>query len=368
MALKSLRVTKKELQYYYTPKVSAYEMMVNSVNSPMGFGQIIQSYVGTEVVNTYYHIYSYTLRSPVIYDVTSNLENLPGNAGPAFWGVSSSDGEAFINGQISLPGLRKLKYCDGCSESNGLQLPIIDNFSKRFKQVEELVSVNGLFEGFLFYDLSLPRYSNVFPAIKKDDGVNIIYQFKNVNTGADLTAEDVASITQKPVLEIEDSVDTAPVIKPQEGSNTVITSCCDEDVSYVIPGRYTIGTIYNIDGLSESSCWYVESLTNELPNTPGMVAINGQQRSCVGCISKFPCPTTGSNTILVGCCDGLEYIVEGTLPYPEKSIVYTKDLDPATCFTVYGTTKAKSEYTFQVTSWKTGCKECTSIYPGGCKG
>ena len=48
MALKSLRVTKKELQTYYTPKVSDYEMMVNSINSNMGYGQIIQAYTSTE--------------------------------------------------------------------------------------------------------------------------------------------------------------------------------------------------------------------------------------------------------------------------------------------------------------------------------
>lgn len=371
MAIKSRRITKKELQTYYSPKVSDYEMMVNSINSPMGYGQIIQTYYSTEtnvvVTNTYYHVYDNSISETVVMDKTSGLKSSVYEAGPNFWGINSEQSYAFLYNNLRVSGLRKLKYCDGCSDGNGLSLPVIDNFSKRFKQVEELVFANNLFEGFLFYDLDLPRYSNVFPAIKKDDGVNLIYQFKNVNNGTDLTVEDVASITQKPVLVIESTVDASPTIKPQEGANTVITSCCDENVSYVIEGKYTIGTIYQIDGLSESSCWYVESLTNELPNTPGMIAINEQQRSCVDCTKRFPCPSIEGNTILVGCCDGLEYIVEGTLPYPEKSVVYTKDLDPATCFTIYGKTRSKAEYTFQVSPWKSDCKGCADLYPGGCK-
>jgi hypothetical protein len=75
MALKSLRITKKELQTYYTPKVSDYEMMVNSINSNMGYGQIIQAYTstetGVEVTNTYYHVYNDIYGGPVVMDKTS---------------------------------------------------------------------------------------------------------------------------------------------------------------------------------------------------------------------------------------------------------------------------------------------------------
>mgnify|MGYP000215055034 CR=1 FL=1 len=48
MALESKRITKKEFQTYYEPLRSDFERMVNSVNSSMGFGQIIQKYIGTE--------------------------------------------------------------------------------------------------------------------------------------------------------------------------------------------------------------------------------------------------------------------------------------------------------------------------------
>jgi hypothetical protein len=308
MALKSLRVTKKELQTYYTPKVSDYEMMVNSINSNMGYGQIIQAYTstetGVEVTNTYYHVYNDIYGGPVVMDKTSGTNSSVADAGPSFWGVGSNIGIDFLNGVAGISGLRKLKYCDGCSDGNGLDKPVVDNFSKIFRKVEELVLGNNLLEGFLFYDLALPKYSNVFPAIKKDDGINIIYQFKDVNTGTDLTPEDVAILTNKEVYQIEESVDTAPIIKPQEGANTVITSCCDESISYVIQGQYTIGEILQLDGIPGSSCWYVESLTKELPNS-GMFVDMGSQRSCAVCVSKYPCPSS---------CEDIE-------------LSYSKDLD-----------------------------------------
>ena len=291
MALQSLRITKKELSTYYDPKTNEYENMVNSINSPMGFGQVIQSYTagGAEVLNTYYHVYDDKTGSPVIYDVTNSISNAPGDAGPAFWGVSSSDGEAFINGQITLPGLRKLKYCNGCSDGNGLDKPVITNFKQRFRQVNEMVLSYNLLEGFLFYDLTLPKYQNVFPAVKVDDGVNVDYKFKNVSTGADLTPVEVSTITQKTVAEIETSVDTAPIIKPQEGANTVITSCCDEKISYVIQGQYIIGSILYTTDIADSYCWYVESLTKEAFNVSATFTSGG--RSSKQCVLTYGCPT-----------------------------------------------------------------------------
>jgi hypothetical protein len=296
MALKSLRITKKELQTYYTPKVSDYELMVNSINSNMGYGQIIQTYnsteTGVEVTNTYYHVYSDSYGGPIVIDKTSGAQSSIADAGPTFWGVGSNIGIDFLNGVSGISGLRKLKYCDGCSDGNGLDKPVVDNFSKRFRKVEELVLGNNLLEGFLFYDLTLPKYSNVFPAIKKDDGVNITYQFKNVNTGADLTPNDVSLITGEPVSSIESSVDTAPIIKPQEGANTVITSCCDESIFYVISGQYTIGNILYTEngGQIQSYCWFVESLTKELPTLGDGITFSSGGRSCQACVKLNPCP------------------------------------------------------------------------------
>ena len=291
MAIESLRVTKKELQTYYTPKVSDYELMVNSINSTMGYGQIIQSYLDGNILNTYFHVYSLSNGAEIVYDKTTGQQSYVVNAGPTFWGVSSNIGIGFLNGTTTIDGLRKIKYCDGCSDGNGLDKPVVDNFSKRFRKVNELVLDYNLLEGFLFYDDSLPKYSDVFPAIKRDDGINVTYQFKDVNTGADLTVEDVALITDTPVVAIESSITTAPVVKPQEGANTVITSCCDETISYVISGQYTIGNILYTDSVpNDSYCWYVESLTDSTPTLPASFTFISGGRSCEACVKLNPCP------------------------------------------------------------------------------
>jgi len=324
MALKSLRVTKKEIQNYYSPKTSDYEMMVNSINSPMGYGQIIQAYssteTGVEVTNTYYHVYNYDYGGPIVIDKTSGAPSSIADAGPTFWGVGSNVGIDFLNGTVKINGLRKLKYCDGCSDGNGLNKPVIDNFSKRFRQLSELVNGYNLLEGFLFYDLTLPRYSNVFPSIKVDDGVNVEYKFKNVNTGADLTPADVSQITGEPVSSIEYSVDTAPIIKPQEGANTVITSCCDESIFYIISGQYTIGNIlytediFDYVGTQKLHCWFVESLTKDFPTISGVVFTSGG-RSCQACVKLNPCPIYCDTYYLTYSTDPLTACTGGSSPY-----------------------------------------------------
>jgi len=277
----------------------------------MGYGQIIQRYLGGNILNTYYHVYSLSQGDEIVYDKTSGQQSSVANAGPTFWGVSSDIGIEFLNGTTDIDGLRKLKYCDGCIDGNGLDKPVVDNFSKRFRKVNELVLDYNLLEGFLFYDDSLPKYSDVFPAIKRDDGINVTYQFKDVNTGADLTVEDVSLITDTRVVAIEASITTAPVVKPQEGSNTVITSCCDESVSYVISGQYTIGNILYTDSVPDDSyCWYVESLTDSTPTLPLSFAFSSGGRSCEACITLNPCPVVSNNYTIQYCCDYSRKIVE----------------------------------------------------------
>jgi len=365
MAIESLRVTKKELQTYYTPKVSDYELMVNSINSTMGYGQIIQRYIGDNILNTYFHVYSIPYGDEIVYDKTSGQQSYVVNAGPTFWGVSSNIGIGFLNGTTTIDGLRKIKYCDGCSDGNGLDKPVVDNFSKRFKKVNELVLAYGLLEGFLFYDDSLPKYSDVFPAIKRDDGINVTYQFKNVNTGADLTVEDVALITDTPVVAIEASITTAPVVKPQEGANTVITSCCDESVSYVISGQYTIGNILYTDSVPDDSyCWYVESLTDSTPTLPLSFAFSSGGRSCEACINLNPCPVVIGSYIIQYCCDGSEQFVDpgGKGLYPGTYINFSADDSityPTPCWYVVGpsTKRPSITGTFDGSTYE-DCKDC----------
>jgi hypothetical protein len=287
MALKSLRVTKKEIIDYYNPKVSAYQRMVNSINAGW-YGQIIQRYSNSEILETYYNEYSYDFGEMVVYNATTGQAYVESEAGPAFWNVSSLDGLEFLSGTYDISGLRKLKYCNNCSDGNGLPYDTVNNFQQRFTQLSSLVSNYGLYEGFLFYDLDQPAYTNVYPSVKYDDGVNMTYYFKTIN-GEDRTLAKMSEETGQPEIAIEASITTAPVVKPQVGSNTVITSCCDESISYVISGQYTIGNILYSDSITESFCWYVESLTNDLPSVGATVSSGG--RSCAECVKLNPCPT-----------------------------------------------------------------------------
>jgi hypothetical protein len=145
-----------------------------------------------------------------------------------------------------------------------------------------------LYDGFLFYDLDQPRYTNVYTSVKYDDGVNITYYFKTIN-GIDESLENMSIITGQPELAIEASITTAPLIKPQIGQNSVITSCC-EGTSYIISGQQTIGTILFNNTLAESYCWYVESLTDLTPTLPPTITFSSGGRSCGFCTKTYGCP------------------------------------------------------------------------------
>jgi hypothetical protein len=201
------------------------------------------------------------------------------------------DGLDFLNGTYDIDGLRKLKYCNGCSDGNGLPYNTVNNFQQRFYQLSSLVSTYGLYEGFLFYDLDQPRYTNVYPSVKYDDGVNITYYFKTIN-GEDRDLAKMSEDTGQPEIAIKASITTAPVVKPQIGSNTVITSCCNESISYVISGQYTIGNILYTEygGAIQSYCWFVESLTNDTPTLGEAYTFTSGGRSCAECVRLNPCP------------------------------------------------------------------------------
>jgi hypothetical protein len=118
MALTSFKITKKIFETFYSPKVSKFDRMVGSINSSMGYGQTIELYVNTKVLNTYYHVWDNDRMSEVVMDATSGEINSVEQAGPMFWGVTSQQGISFLNGTISISGLRKLKYCNGCEDRN----------------------------------------------------------------------------------------------------------------------------------------------------------------------------------------------------------------------------------------------------------
>lgn len=288
MSLISYKFTQRELNDYYIPKVDAFRYMIDSVNAN-GFGQIIQrTSVAGDVVDTYYHMYDYVIGGMIVYNPTLGQQSLPEEAGPTFWGVSSLEGLGFLNGVTSIDNLRKLKYCNNCTDFNGLTIPVITNFKQRFEQLDSLTRTYNLFDGFLFYDTAQPRFTNVYPSVKYDDGVNISYFFKTVD-GTNKTIEQMSEITGDPPSQIETSINTAPVYRPKEGVNSVITSCCD-GFSQIIFGQYPQGTILYNGTLENSYCWYVESLTNDPVTIPPAVEFTSGGRSCQFCISTHGCP------------------------------------------------------------------------------
>ena len=161
MSLISYKFTQRELNDYYLPKVDAFRYMIDSVNAN-GFGQIIQRTSNTgDVIQTYYEIWDSRYGSMVVYDTTSGQIVVPEEAGPTFWGVSSLEGLGFLNGFTSIENLRKLKYCNSCTDSNTITVPTITNFKQRFEQLNSLTREYNLFDGFLFYDTEQPRFTNV---------------------------------------------------------------------------------------------------------------------------------------------------------------------------------------------------------------
>lgn len=364
MALESKKITKKEFQIYYEPLRSDFERMVNSVNSSMGFGQIIQKYNGTEVLNTYYHVWDNNLNQQVVLDKTTGAYYPPEQAGPMLWDTSASNGLGFLNGFIDLSGYRKYKYCISCTDRNVPTFQSIDNFKKRYDQVGSLLSTHNTLDAYLFYDFTLTRFNNVFPAVKYDDGINVTFYFKDIN-GTDKSLNEIAQTTNKPVSEIELSIDEAEIVKPQEGANTVITSCCDERLSYVISGENKVGgTLYSV-GMTESFCWYVESLTDETPTVPDRITFTYGGRSCAECVKLNPCPSTETSSLISHCCNGTEYVIDGV--YPVGTVLYTKDVFPAECYQVIETGTDNPTTGMRFTEVDGGCRDCTASYGGGCK-
>lgn len=288
MALQSFKITRKEIQTYYSPRVSRYQRIINSINSPMGYGQYIEKYVGSDVINTYYHVWDNSLNAEIVLDGTTFSYYPIAQAGPNLWNVSSQTGISFLNGTTSINGFRKLKYCNGCGNNNTPIYNAIDTFKKSFSQVEALLSNYNTLDGYLFIDQSLPRFTNIFPAIKYDDGINVNFYFKNLN-GTDKTISDISRDTGKTTIEIETSIDTAEIVKPQDGVNSLIMSCCDERTYYVAEGQLGIGKTVTTENLPESVCWYVESYTNDGATVPRGTTFSYGERSCASCITNNPC-------------------------------------------------------------------------------
>jgi hypothetical protein len=364
MALTSYKITKKLFETYYSPKVSKFDIMVSSINSPMGYGQIIESYIGSDVINTYYHVWDNSLEVQVVMDATSGNVYSVDQAGPMFWEVTSQQGISFLNGTISISGLRKLKYCNGCEDRNTIVYPSLVDFKKKFSEVGNLITQYNTLDGYLFYDTTLPRFSNVFPATKEDDGINVTFRFKTVD-GTDKTLSEISQITSKPIIEIEESIDLSDPVKPEEGVNSVIVSCCDEKLYHVVEGQMKIGaTATSSSYFDGSKSWYVESYTNDESTIPRGITFTYGERSCKSGIINNPCGGLPTSSILRSCCRAPTLIIDGV--YAIGTVLYTKDVSPATCYQVTDNTTDSPTSYYRFDEFIGDCRKCTSIYPGGC--
>jgi hypothetical protein len=365
MALTSLQITRKIFQDVYSPKVDLFTTMISSINSPMGFGQNIESYVGTKVLRTYYHYYDYSRQEIVVLDIISGEKYTPLDAGPNLWNVSSELGVLFLNGSASISGLRKFKYCNGCTDRNTINFDSVVNFEKRFTQVGSLMEEYQTLDAYLFYDFTLPRFSNVFPATKQDDGVNVTFRFKTID-GVNKTVSEISTLTEIPVLDIEDTIDQSEPLKPIEGANSIIVSCCDEKLYHVVAGQMKVGaTATSSSYFDGSKSWYVESYTNDESTIPRGITFTYGERSCKSGIINNPCGGLPTSSILRSCCSAPTLIIDGV--YAIGTVLYTKDVSPAICYQVTDNTTDSPTSYYRFVEFRGDCKTCSNSYPGGCK-
>lgn len=358
MSYKTLSITSKEFDFYYSPKVNVYNYMLDSVNS-IGYGQAIYNFVTSydNSINSV-NIWDNTTQSMIVLDPNNGTIYSEASVGPDLWGVTSQEGIAFLNGDYNIPGLAKLKYCNSCPDGNGLKIPTITTFKNKFTYLGTLIGDYGVTKGYIFFDWAQPLNQNFFPSVFDSRIGN--YIFKNYQ-GTDKTELEVSVNTGIPREEITLSIDDSQPIKPV-GCQTVglAYSISASDVctrragsydydslnqvlyNYGFCGRQTANVGYYYDG---ENIFYFDGATYE----------------------KYgPCPG-GSNSVVQGCCDGTTYIIPGI--YSIGFVFYTKGLDPATCFEVVGTTSNEPDAPFSdINSFEgISCAKCTSIYSGGCK-
>lgn len=357
MSYKTLSITSKEFDFYYSPKVNVYNYMLDSINS-IGYGQTIYNFNNSydSSINSV-NIWDDRTQSMIIVDPNNGTIYSEASAGPDLWGVSSQEGIDFLNGTYDIPGLVKLKYCNSCSDGNGLKVPTITTFKNKFSYLGELIGVYGASKGYIFFDWSQPLNQNFFPSVFDSRIGN--YIFKNYQ-GSNKTELEVALNTGIPREDITLSIEESEPLKPVVCETVSLAySISESDVctqsaqlyeydsfnqvlyNYGFCGRQTANVGYYYDG---ENIFYFDGATYE----------------------KYgPCPG-GSNSLIQECCSGRQWIIEGI--YTIGTVLYSKDFNPAICYQVIDNKPDSPTGVFSVVTWEGGdCKGCTSNYPGGCK-
>lgn len=288
MSYQSFLVTQDDLDSYYDPKSQIYSLMNESIGYN-GYGQAIYNFVSSDdnTINSV-NIWDSSKRSMMIYVISTNTWYAESQAGPSLWGVTSQQGIDFLNGNYDIDGLAKLKYCNKCSDGNGLPVPVITSFKERTQYLKELMVSYGTSESYLFYDYAQPVRQNFFPAVMDPNIGN--YIFKNYQ-GTTKTELQVAADTGIPREDISVSLSEAEPILPPKSINYLLSWCCSKSVQIIvqvpeaIKGQYV--TYKDKTGLGPP-CWRVIEETTEPASEKG--EFNMVNNSCEECYSiNGPC-------------------------------------------------------------------------------
>ena len=252
-------VTAKDLADYYIPKVDVYNLMITSINS-IGYGQAIYNFTSTNdnSLNSV-EIYNADVEDTMVYVPSTGIWYDKFVVGPELWSVTSQQGLDFLNGTYDIPGLVKLKYCNGCSDRNGLPIPTISSFSNRFTTLKDMMESNFTETGYLFYDLALPQFQNYFKSVVEIGvGTYIFRDWQNTLKSESQVSDQTGISTQ----DISTSISEAKPILPPKTSNYLLTWCCDLNISIVIESSVEITFPY-ISFKSKTTgeyppCWSVK--------------------------------------------------------------------------------------------------------------
>jgi hypothetical protein len=190
----------------------------------------------------------------------------------------------FLNGTFSIGGLAKLKYCNNCSNRNGLSLPTITSFSDRFGYLKDLKVNYGVTEGYIFYDYNLPLNQRWYPSVYDRDGGS--YVFKNY-LGTNKSEIALAAETSIPVRDITLSIESSKPIKPETYTSSVIVNCCDGKTTYIIDGVYDVGTVLYSKDVSPVPCYQVIQNTSDRADNFFYWNEFGQGGKCIDCTTTY---------------------------------------------------------------------------------
>jgi len=357
MAYTTFRISTKELTDVYLPVKDGFDKMKDSIISN-GFGQIISNYNGPRnfTVNSY-HVWDETYNSMVVKTADYSMTYTESQVGPSLWGVTSEVGISFLYGNTKITGLSIIKYCDGCEDSNGLPLQIIDSYSKRFQYIKELNDNYSVETSYIFYDFTLPSNQRWFPAVYDTDNGDFIFKdyLGNIKDKTQLS-----TITSISVNDIDTSLD--------ESKPPVPSKCTDINLSYSISKDsvcYGVQKSYSYD--ETNSLLYNSDSCDEMFAPKGYYSDGEYVYFWDGrTYKKIDICSTNTSSAVNPCCSGDKGIIEGV--YPIGTVLYTKGLNPASCFTVVSNGTDEPTLPYKFTVWEgVDCKGCSKNYPGGCK-